>query len=141
MQLPARPRCNIPVHQKCYNVSVIPKGDWYCQPCAQAKMTEEKKSGQKTNDAPVPTATCQLCLKTGGALQQCEDSSWVHVLCAKFTPGKSLGHLAYSASFKYSSTEGFEVSGASVGGGMIRKTAISVDVRFEFALSVCRILL
>eukprot|EP00894_Picocystis_sp_ML_P002551 jgi/Pico_ML_1/53068/g3682.t1 len=28
-------RCETPVHQKCYSISVIPDGDWLCWPCKE----------------------------------------------------------------------------------------------------------
>ena len=41
--------CDMAVHQKCYNVPVIPEGDWFCKNCSQ----EDVLSGSK----PVISAT------------------------------------------------------------------------------------
>ncbi|KAI5868287.1 origin recognition complex subunit 4 C-terminus-domain-containing protein [Durotheca rogersii] len=43
--------CNMAVHQKCYNIPVIPDDDWFCRSCSQddvllgAKTTPKKQTG------------------------------------------------------------------------------------------------
>jgi hypothetical protein len=80
-------KCNLPVHQQCYGISVIPEGDWYCLPCA---------AGSKPSEL-----SCTLCAVRGGALLACSDDTaavairdadannerqrvrlWMHVVCA-----------------------------------------------------------
>lgn len=31
--------CNMPVHQKCYGIAKIPKGDWLCRGCSQEPLS------------------------------------------------------------------------------------------------------
>ncbi|ETS82382.1 hypothetical protein PFICI_04258 [Pestalotiopsis fici W106-1] len=39
--------CDRGFHQKCYNVPVIPKDDWFCKDCLQENMEEEITEGAK----------------------------------------------------------------------------------------------
>lgn len=53
--------CNVPVHQECYGVPVVPEGDWFCDGC------------QASLDAKL--ANCAVCPHTGGALRRLKDFS------------------------------------------------------------------
>ncbi|KAI7872505.1 hypothetical protein BDF14DRAFT_1754089 [Spinellus fusiger] len=61
--------CDIPVHQCCYGVKVIPEGDWFCQRC------EDSVSVNDTN------IIC--CLSGGGATKRTiVQGGYMHVICA-----------------------------------------------------------
>ncbi|KAB2019974.1 hypothetical protein ES319_D07G034200v1 [Gossypium barbadense] len=48
-------QCSIRVHQACYGVSKVPKGQWYCRPC-------------RTNSKDI---VCSICNRSGGSCIQC----------------------------------------------------------------------
>lgn len=60
-------KCNLPVHQTCYGVRLIPEGAWYCGPCEEGI---EAKNIQ-----------CILCGQTDGAFKKTERGEWVHSQC------------------------------------------------------------
>ncbi|ROW13938.1 hypothetical protein VPNG_04163 [Cytospora leucostoma] len=51
-------RCDLAVHQKCYGIARIPRGDWYCKNCSKDLPPAPQKSGIKPADklAPTPAA-------------------------------------------------------------------------------------
>ncbi|KAM7218574.1 Origin recognition complex (ORC) subunit 4 C-terminus domain containing protein [Rhypophila decipiens] len=40
--------CNMAAHQKCYDVAVIPKGDWYCRACSETRADNTKQIGKES---------------------------------------------------------------------------------------------
>ncbi|KAK9695198.1 hypothetical protein K7432_013103 [Basidiobolus ranarum] len=65
--------CDIPVHQKCYGIDVVPPGNqkWFCQRCA--------------DKIPVDQTIPICCDKTEGAFKRTDiPGSYIHVLCAKW---------------------------------------------------------
>ena len=69
--------CNIAVHQVCYGIESVPKGDWYCKFCTA------RRQGMPTNAPP----SCILCPYTGGAVAPLRDKDeWAHVFCTWWDP-------------------------------------------------------
>ncbi|OAD66884.1 hypothetical protein PHYBLDRAFT_152149 [Phycomyces blakesleeanus NRRL 1555(-)] len=61
--------CDIPVHQSCYGVEVIPEGDWFCQRCEDG--------------IPVDKTRIICCSSQEGALKRTIfRNSYMHVVCA-----------------------------------------------------------
>lgn len=86
-------RCDVPVHQRCYNVKEIPQHEWLCWPCReyedelvrQGKTREEirPQSLSLEHRSQLPggskEADCALCPIKGGAFRKTIDGSrWVH---------------------------------------------------------------
>ncbi|KAF9116337.1 Protein Jade-1 [Mortierella sp. AM989] len=66
-------RCDIPVHQKCYGVKVVPEGNWYCQRC-EDRIT--------VNNTP-----CCCCPQKSGAFKRSTiPNQYIHVACARLHP-------------------------------------------------------
>ncbi|KAF0713983.1 Aste57867_4119 [Aphanomyces stellatus] len=70
--------CGIPVHQSCYGIPTVPKGDWNCQRCVALLETNQSPSSMK----------CVICHRYGGAMKPLRriqrvttQPEWVHVLC------------------------------------------------------------
>ncbi|KAG0337356.1 Zinc finger protein zfp-1 [Podila humilis] len=78
------PGCDIPVHQKCYGVAVVPEGDWYCQRC------EDKIPVENT-----PSVCCPQ--KTGAFKRTTVPNQYIHVACARLHPhlDESQVHIAF----------------------------------------------
>ena len=66
-------RCNVAVHQSCYNVVTIPSGAWYCDVC-KAGYTKPPK--------------CIFCPSQNntGAMRRTVDGRWAHSFCALWIP-------------------------------------------------------
>ena len=72
-------KCLVPVHQACYGIKKIPKGDWFCKACVKTKADGKKKNAK-------PPACC-LCPVPGGALKPTsKHGKWAHVFCANWLP-------------------------------------------------------
>lgn len=41
--------CDFAVHQKCYGVSEIPQGDWFCKACAQKRLAKAEANARLPN--------------------------------------------------------------------------------------------
>ncbi|ORX49432.1 hypothetical protein DM01DRAFT_1338110 [Hesseltinella vesiculosa] len=74
--------CNLPVHQKCYHVSVIPDDQWFCERC------EVKQKGIE------PKVIC--CPSTDGALKKTTQGDFIHVVCALWNDAIRENDLPYS---------------------------------------------
>ncbi|VDD87635.1 unnamed protein product [Enterobius vermicularis] len=69
--------CMVPVHQSCYGVEVLPKGDWICDVCNEFDF------------APV----CVFCPFSGGPMKVTEDGdTWSHISCALWIPEVRFGN-------------------------------------------------
>ena len=62
-------RCNIGVHQSCYNIPKIPPDKWYCDTCNAGFQDPPK---------------CIFCPNGGnfGAMRRTSDGRWAHSFCA-----------------------------------------------------------
>lgn len=67
------PNCNVAVHQACYGIRVVPKGEWFCRKCEAFKDKTVK-------------VKCELCPFKDGALKPTENGNWAHVVCALYIP-------------------------------------------------------
>uniref|UniRef100_H3DF93 Jade family PHD finger 2 n=1 Tax=Tetraodon nigroviridis TaxID=99883 RepID=H3DF93_TETNG len=68
-------KCNVCVHQACYGILKVPRGNWLCRTCALGVQPK-----------------CLLCPKRGGALKPTRSGTkWVHVSCALWIPEVSIG--------------------------------------------------
>ncbi|KAI3379968.1 hypothetical protein SNEBB_007322 [Seison nebaliae] len=63
--------CNIPVHQDCYGVPLVPQGQWLCKRCIVS---------------PASLVRCVLCPNMFGAMKQTVEGYWSHITCAIWTP-------------------------------------------------------
>lgn len=67
--------CNIGVHETCYAVRRVPKGEWLCDPCAAGLDPQ--------------ALACPACPNRGGALKRTRKGlwgGWSHVVCTVFLP-------------------------------------------------------
>lgn len=70
--------CNTLVHQRCYGITAVPEGDWFCQVC----------------DARLKKVPCSLCpnLEDDGAFKKTDVAGrWAHVMCALWVPECKFG--------------------------------------------------
>ena len=97
-------RCGTPVHQRCYSISRVPKGDWLCWPCREY----EKEHGSHTrpprwarDKGPLQNkAQCALCPIPFGAMKRdTSTNSWIHVACAQWHPEISMRDFDASNAF------------------------------------------
>lgn len=74
-------RCNLATHQRCYGITELPDGDWFCDACA---------AGESPNNL-----QCAVCPRTGGAYKRVAMTSgvhsfggakWAHVVCGMAIP-------------------------------------------------------
>ncbi|CAM9820978.1 unnamed protein product, partial [Phaeothamnion confervicola] len=89
-------RCDIAVHQSCYRVGKIPRGDWFCRPCELLQGTDAEMSTVRTHCiSKGPTEFgCALCPNRGGAMVPMAAPAaaapaaggplarWCHAVCA-----------------------------------------------------------
>lgn len=100
-------RCDVAVHQRCYDVPVVPEGEWLCWPC-QMYEEEQRATGKSQSEIRPPrwqqsehkpmdgggrSCKCALCPVRYGAFRQTVDrTQWVHQACAMWTPEVYLRH-------------------------------------------------
>lgn len=73
--------CNIPIHQVCQGLAVIPENDWYCDVCAY--MNENQLLQNEFSHLDV---ACALCEKNGGVFKRTSRGRFVHIVCALMIP-------------------------------------------------------
>ncbi|KAG9509015.1 putative ATP-dependent RNA helicase DDX47, partial [Fragariocoptes setiger] len=61
-------RCEVCIHQACYDIEEIPEGQWYCQPCKELGKSDK--------------ASCILCPNKRGAMKKTPENTWAHVSCS-----------------------------------------------------------
>jgi hypothetical protein len=88
--------CDVPVHQICYGIKDVPKGDYYCVACRyfkRDKMNVNKNPSATRVPSPVLPIRCELCPVKQGAYIRTESpknapekipTKWVHMACAKW---------------------------------------------------------
>ena len=64
--------CDIAVHQDCYGVPFIPKGQWLCRCCLLVGRNAR--------------VHCKMCPRISGAMKQTTNLNWVHMICAQYIP-------------------------------------------------------
>ncbi|RNA01110.1 Jade-3 isoform X3 [Brachionus plicatilis] len=71
--------CNMCVHQACYGIEKIPKGNWLCAPCTYGGAQFRPE--------------CVLCPHTNGAMKASKNCRhWAHVSCALWIPETGFGN-------------------------------------------------
>ncbi|CAF0817225.1 unnamed protein product [Brachionus calyciflorus] len=71
--------CNMCVHQACYGIEKIPKGNWLCAPCSFGGSTFKPE--------------CVLCPNINGAMKATKNfRHWAHVSCALWIPETGFGN-------------------------------------------------
>ena len=90
-------RCDVAVHQHCYDVAVVPEAEWLCWPCreyeeqqraagvAQAEIRPPHALPDERRDLPGGSkdVKCALCPIRCGAFKKTVDGAqWVHQTCA-----------------------------------------------------------
>ena len=94
-------RCDIAVHQRCYDIHDVPQDEWLCWPCKEFEDTQ-RAAGQCQDDIrplhmlpeqrrKLPGGSrevhCCLCPIRFGAFRKTVDgSAWVHQTCALWHP-------------------------------------------------------
>lgn len=99
------------MHQDCYGVRNVPKGDWYCNVCVNAGGAKAKGAGKgkgkgaksisakdakgskgknksKDTSQPAKQKTCMVCDVSGGALKPVAGGKdrWCHLFCSNWMP-------------------------------------------------------
>jgi hypothetical protein len=94
-------RCDVPVHQQCYNVDSIPQHEWLCWPCREHEDNLRKEGQTREEIRPAfislehrstlpggsKDAECALCpVKLGAFRKTVDGKHWVHQACALWHP-------------------------------------------------------
>lgn len=100
-------RCDVAVHQKCYDIPDVPSHEWLCWPCKEYedKLKEEGKRQEEIRPlhslpehrSKLPGGSkevkCFLCpLKFGAFRRSVDGAAWVHQTCAMWHPETYLTH-------------------------------------------------
>ena len=100
-------RCDVAVHQKCYDIPDVPQHEWLCWPCKEYedKLKEEGRKQEEIRPlhslpehrSKLPGGSkevkCFLCpLKFGAFRRSVDGAAWVHQTCALFHPETYLTH-------------------------------------------------
>ena len=100
-------RCDVAVHQKCYDIPDVPQHEWLCWPCkeyedkmkAEGKMQDEIRplhslpEHRRKLPGGSKEVKCFLCpLKFGAFRRSSDGAAWVHQTCAMWHPETYLTH-------------------------------------------------
>ena len=100
-------RCDVAVHQKCYDVKDVPQHEWLCWPCKEYEDLERAKGKSQEEIRPLhmlpeqrkklpggsKDIKCLLCpLKYGAFRRTTDGAAWVHQTCAMWHPEAYLSH-------------------------------------------------
>jgi hypothetical protein len=101
--------CDVSVHQQCYGIDIVPKGDYFCRACLFYKRDTIESSSDiaVAKEKFTPPIVCELCPTKGGAFVQTAsitdtndkttspEVKWVHLLCAKWQGLKFIEDTCY----------------------------------------------
>jgi hypothetical protein len=65
-------KCDVAVHQKCYDIPIVPDGDWFCDVCSTGADAKIQK--------------CELCSYTGESYKMTDAGAWTHSICSNWIP-------------------------------------------------------
>lgn len=95
-------RCDVAVHQHCYDLSEVPESEWLCWPCREYEEKLRAEGVPQIEIRPLGAlpedrrrlpggsrdVKCALCPIKGGAFRRTMDGSqWVHTACACWHDG------------------------------------------------------
>jgi len=76
--------CDMAVHQTCYGLKKIPKGQWICERCEAMKKLRNESIDKRNI---VPEIRCCVCPNINGAMKPThQKGKWCHIICGLYIP-------------------------------------------------------